>query len=127
LNYDGRYMLTLLPDGGLENFGPWFALYVMHISTQTTRRHILEHSNCPVFFHYLTSLVMLSSTSKSSYQYRQRYVGPIVTRVFTFPITTFCNLFKISLFLNCRGPAKKNLCTTVNFPKAVLSVIRIWF
>jgi hypothetical protein len=22
LNYDGRYMLTLLPDGGLENFGP---------------------------------------------------------------------------------------------------------
>ena len=122
-----RYVLTLLPVGSLEHFGPWFALYGMQISTQTTWRHILENSNCRMFYHSLTSFITLSSTSKSSYQYHQRYVRPIVTRVFTFPITTFSNLFQISHFWNCRACEEKNLCTTINFPKAHLSVAYIWF
>ena len=125
-NYYGRYTLTLLPAGGLEHFDPWFALYEMHVPTQTTRRHILENSNSPVFFHSFTSFITLPSASKSSYQFRQRHVRPIVTHTFTFVRNTFCNLFQISHFWNC-SLWKKNLCATINFSKARLSVVCIWF
>lgn len=120
LNYNGRYMLTLLPFGGLEHFGPWFAFYEMHVSTQTTRRPILENSNCPMFFHSFMSFITLSSTSRSSYQYRQRYVKPIVSRVFTFLIASFCNLFQISHFWNCRVCEKKEFLHQYQLSKSTL-------